>query len=366
MVNGNDEKAREAIRHLAISCANKLNQTEPGWHYTTEALEDLIEKLMPCLWSIVKVKKVEQDLKQSIQNVLKNFYRANSEFIKQMLAQVNHINKQCYESDELIRALIQHIQNCQVLNRTPEHFEEKVLNIIQNYLADGELVNVLLGQGFSPRKQELLEGVRRYFTLVARRNLSVKESQIEDLIQDTWAELLTNLKEFHFLSRFLTWGITILYRKHYSQTRHDLAVIHGGSQDHFSLETPLKSDKGDRTIGETIEISEANPEEQLISKELYLFISKQINELQEEFHKPIGRLALLEQMKPNEIAKEVGIDSKRVSAILFRIREILRANPTIASDYGIDFSSKSKGTKKKHRQQSRTNPNHSENKKKKG
>lgn len=365
MVNGNDAKAREAIRHLAISCAKNLNQTESGWHYTTEALEDLIEKWMPCIWSIAKDKKVEQDLKQSIQNVLKNAYRANVEFISQMIDQINHINKQRYKSAELVQALIPHIQSCQVLNRTPEHFEKKVRCIIENYLSDRELVDVLLGQSRLAHKQELIEGAKKYFTSVARRYLSVKESQIEDLIQDTWAELLTNLKEFHFLSRFLTWGITILYRQYYSQTRHDLAVIHGGGQDHFSLETPLKSDKGDRTIGETIEISEANPEQQMINKELYLLISKQIEQLQENIQQ-IGRLALIEQMKPNEIAKEVGIDSKRVSAILFRIREILRENPTIASDYGTDLSSKSKATKKKNLSQSRTNPNHSRNKKKKG
>lgn len=321
----NENKETKLLNSISI-IANQLNQSKADWHFSQHELEIFLDNITDCIYRILKKKEDDNEIEITIKNILINYHRISPEFVKGIIAKVVHPNKELYETNILIERIITHLKSCKALYRSPGDFEQKIKCIIENYLSDGELVEVLLGRNHILKDKELIEKIKIYYQNIARRKLKVHEERIEDFVQEAWIEIFANLKDFHFLSRFLSWATTILIRVHYTIIRHEMAQKSFGSKNQISLETPLELDKGYLTIGDTITSTETDPEKELIIKEIYLLISQEINSLKGKINKKIGNLAILDQLKPNEIAKELNMDPRRVSSILFRIKKVLREN----------------------------------------
>lgn len=341
MVKELTPKARNTIRKNAISRAYALNRIDPHRDKTGQNLESLIDELLPCLWQIAgKPRITEQEFAKSTDNILKNAFVASVRYIEKIVEQCFPEAVTGDQCKEIIQLLIPHIRSCRVLDRTGEDFEEKALVVARNYRLDGEFVEGLLGKRTGARTGEFSDKVNNYFRYFAMQHWSVTEDRINDLIQDTWLQIIANLSNFHFLSRFLTWASTILRRQYVSWIRVETSIVRGGGRPALSLDVTDQADRHPDAISEIVEATGSNPETQLIYKELYLLVSGRIEQLRENIPQKVGRLGILDQMKPGEIARELGISAGKVSMILFRIREILRNDPDFLTDYGKESGDK--------------------------
>jgi|GEM_PF-4490638 len=322
MEKRHDEKTEAALRQRLCSLVLSADARESTLHLTPQEVEVLVNRLLWCAWNFAGDEK-------SLDKLLPNVRRADDAFIEKLIADSPVENKSRRDLPAWREAVKPHIYSCVCLNRTLEDFAKKAEDVVRNYLLDSELVEVLQGRLFSRRQPELIGGIQSYLQGVALSKLRCKIEEAEDLIQATWVRLLAQLDDFHFLSRFRVWAVTILYRTHCDEIRRRKLEKTGGKFKHLSLHMPLDQEEATLTLGETIATPAADPEEELLFNELFALVSTYIEQQKSELHQEIGKIGLLEGAKPEEIAADLKIPVEKVYPLLFKIRQKLRQDPDI-------------------------------------
>jgi len=317
-----DEKAEAALRQQLHSLVMSAEAGESISRLTPQEVDTLVNRLLLCARNFVGDGPDEQNLR----NLLQNARQADDAFIEKIITEKFAENK---DLPALLKAVKPHIHSCVCLNRTPENFARRVEDVIRNYLLDGELVEVLKGNLSSPNDHELIDAIQIYLKKTALGKLRYEAREVDDLVQTTWVKLLEKLDGFHFLSRFRVWAVTILFQTYCDDIRHKKSKKAGGKFKKVSLFTPVDQDDPTLIIGETIATSEADPEEEVLFNLLFALISAHIEQYQDEFYKEVGRRVILEQAKPQDVARELKLPPQKVANALFKIRQKLRQDPGI-------------------------------------
>lgn len=325
MEKGHDEKAEAALRPKLRSLVLSADTRKSTSHLTPQEVETIVNRLLLCAKDFFGDEAFLSKLAQ-------NARQADDAFIEKIIAALPAEDKLRCALPAWREAVKLHIHSCICLDRSPDDFARKAADVVRNYLADGELVEVLQKRLYSARQPELIGAIQSYLRGVAMKQLGCKAEETKDLIQATWVKLLGQLHDFHFLSRFQVWAVTILYRTHCDEIRRSNQIKTGGRFKHVSWQAPVDPDDPTLTLGDTIATPAANPEDDLLFNELLALVSAYIEQQKDELQKKISELVLLDDAKAEEIAAELNISVKKVYPLLFKIRKKLRQDPNIKPD----------------------------------
>ncbi len=159
--------------------------------------------------------------------------------------------------------------------------------------------------------------VRRYqnrvFSLV-HRIVNIPTST-EDIAQEVFLAVYRNLSTFQGRSSFATW----LYRVTINHCKNQLKYL-GRRNFHKAQDIEETPDSSFRA---NISMALADPEQQLMAKELEALLEKELNALEED-HKIILILRDIEHLSYDEISEITDIPLGTVKSRLFRARNALK------------------------------------------
>jgi len=154
--------------------------------------------------------------------------------------------------------------------------------------------------------------IRRYNQLLFRviRSYMNKESDAEDVMQDTYIKVYQKLYQFRYDAKFSTWLVRIgineaLQRKRRSKVKRTLEI------DQF---------KGINQIEDTLEM---NPEKQIIHSESKALIERAIDALPEKY-KIVYMLREVEQLGISEISACLGLSESNVKVRIHRAKKMMK------------------------------------------
>jgi RNA polymerase sigma factor (sigma-70 family) len=185
-----------------------------------------------------------------------------------------------------------------MITNTRAKIELNEASIIENILnGDTELFEILM---------------RRYNELLYRtiRSYFVEESDVEDIMQDTYIKAFEKLHQFKNDAMFSTWliriGINEALQKKRKSPKHQTVSL---QQDHNVLQIE------DDTI--------MNPERKTMYKESSCFMEKAIDTLPEKY-KIVFMLKEVEGLGISEISNCLGLSNSNVKVRLHRARTMLK------------------------------------------
>lgn len=160
--------------------------------------------------------------------------------------------------------------------------------------------------------------MRRYNERLYRIGISIlkDESDVEDMMQETYIKAYKNLKGFKQQSKFSTWLTRIMVNE-------SLAKLKYRKRFEQLSDTETDNVPSYFTHNET-------PEKQFMQKELSGIIENAIKSLPQK-HQTVFMMREIENMNVQETAQSLNITNENVKVRLHRAKELLKTNITLAS-----------------------------------
>jgi len=176
---------------------------------------------------------------------------------------------------------------------------------------DDDLLIRQIQQGNRDAFDEL---VKRYYGSVYNMvAYSVRTHQErEDLIQEIFIKVYTNIGKFRFQASFTTWMFRI--------TRN---ILIDRSRKKRLTQVSTETEEGTSTVGERLEDIRANPDKRLMDSDAEISLRNALVNLDED-HKQILILREMEGLSYKELTKTLGINMGTVKYRLARAREELK------------------------------------------
>lgn len=261
---------------------------------------------------------------------------------------------------ELAKVVIPHILASDVERKDGSFDEVMVRKIICNYFHDGPTVELWKQPYESAKKSHSIEECINYMKNNARRTFpGFLDSDIEDLVQESWIMVDAAIKGFHFRSRLSTWVHLIVANCCKQQLRK-------ANTDKRKIEKKaLSIDELEFMTGDISRLHDSNIS--LISNDQYrdpqsstnldtlAFLKAEIDsvcaQMREIRNTASGRKGVSKEVKKqvayrrflldstnSEIAEEMGLNLNTVNTIINRIQKYLLESIALKEWFGINSS----------------------------
>ncbi|NJD23179.1 MAG: RNA polymerase sigma factor [Melioribacter sp.] len=160
--------------------------------------------------------------------------------------------------------------------------------------------------------------MRRYNERLYRIGISIlkDESDVEDIMQETYIKAYKNLETFKQQSKFSTWLTRIMVNESLAKLKYRKRFEQLG-------DTETDNTPSYFTHSET-------PEKQFMQKELRGIIENAVKSLPQKYQ-TVFMMREIENMNVQETAKSLNITNENVKVRLHRAKELLKTNITLAS-----------------------------------
>lgn len=172
--------------------------------------------------------------------------------------------------------------------------------------------------------QRVLAGEKELYEILVRRNNQKlyriirgylkNETEIEDVMQNSYVKAYTKLHQFNLQSQFSTWLIRIAINESLAELKKKGKILHLNSfnqntDDHFILEIP--------------DHKELNPQEKMVQKEAKQLLENAIDQLELKY-RTVYIMKEVEEMSLKEIATTLDISLGNVKIRLHRAKDKLK------------------------------------------
>ncbi|MCB9364629.1 MAG: RNA polymerase sigma factor [Flavobacteriales bacterium] len=170
--------------------------------------------------------------------------------------------------------------------------------------------------------QRILGGEKELYEILVRRNNQKiyrvirgylkEESEIEDVMQNSYIKAYTNLHQFNLQSQFSTWLIRIAINESLAELKKKGKTLHLNSQssdDDFILKLP--------------DHKQLNPQEKMAQKEAKQLLENAIDQLELKY-RTVYIMKEVEEMSLKEIASILGISLANTKIRLHRAKDMLK------------------------------------------
>ncbi len=166
---------------------------------------------------------------------------------------------------------------------------------------EGELYEILLRRN----NQKLFRVIRSYIK---------DNSEVEDIMQNTYLKAFEKLYQFKHTSSYSTWLIRIGINEVLARLREKEKVVH--------LSLPDSEDRKDNVL-EIPDSNQMNPEKRIISNEAKQLLENAIDSLQTKY-RTVYMLREIEGMSIQEISTCLGVTPSNVKVRIHRARKMLK------------------------------------------
>lgn len=172
--------------------------------------------------------------------------------------------------------------------------------------------------------KRILSGEKELYEILVRRNNQKlyriirgylkEESEIEDVMQETYIKAYTKLYQFKLEATFSTWLIRIGINESLARLKQKGKMIHLNEQS-----DSFKSN----SIREIPDNKQSNPQDKMMQKEAKQILENAIDSLDIKY-KTVYIMREVEEMNMNEIAEALDISVSNVKVRLHRSKEMLK------------------------------------------
>lgn len=172
--------------------------------------------------------------------------------------------------------------------------------------------------------QRILDGEKELYEILVRRNNQKlyrviraylnDESEIEDVMQNSYIKAYINLHQFNQQAQFSTWLIRIAINESLAELKKKNKIVYLNS---------FNQNKGSEFILELPDHKQLNPQEKMAQKEAKQLLENAIDQLELKY-RTVYIMKELEEMSLNEIAKTLDLSLANVKIRLHRSKALLK------------------------------------------
>ncbi|MCB0444786.1 MAG: RNA polymerase sigma factor [Gelidibacter sp.] len=172
--------------------------------------------------------------------------------------------------------------------------------------------------------QRILGGEKELYEILVRRNNQKlyriirsylnDESEIEDVMQNSYINAYTKLYQFNLQSQFSTWLIRIAINESLTYLKKKGKLLHLNNYNHST---------GDDFVLEVPDHKQLNPQEKMAQKETKQLLENAIDQLEIKY-KTVYIMKEVEEMSLKEIATTLDMSLANVKIRLHRSKEMLK------------------------------------------